>query len=49
MLGVVCGVGLVGVYFFVWGVVCGVCLGCRVVWFTRLGVVLVWWPGLGLG
>lgn len=31
------------------GCLCSHVLGCRVVWFTRLGVVLVWWPGLGLG
>lgn len=24
-------------------------VGCCVAWFTCLGVVLVWWPGLGLG
>ena len=40
-----CCVGIV----LVWVVVSGVCLGCCVVWFTRLGVVLVWWSGLGLG
>ena len=31
------------------GCLCSHVLGCRVVWFTRLGVVLVWWAGLGLG